>query len=92
MVLLPMGVLIVLRVFAMAAATVAVTWGTAISTSPSGMAASPDINCTQFNEDGSCHYRNCTEAKAHGECDIPEGSPHYCPKQDRDNDGLACEC
>jgi hypothetical protein len=57
-----------------------------------GIADAPDINCTQFNEDGSCYWANCTQAKANGECNIPEGSPHYCAKQDRDGDGLACEC
>lgn len=45
-----------------------------------------------MNTDGSCFYASCTEAKAAGECDIPQGDPHYCAKQDRDGDGVACEC
>lgn len=54
----------------------------------------PSKNCIamKVNQDGSCYYKNCSEAKAAGECDIPTGDPHYCSKQDRDNDGLACEC
>ena len=51
-----------------------------------------DDFCTAWNADGSCYYAYCSEAAAAGECDIPEGSPHYCPKQDRDGDGVACEC
>nr|WP_232065437.1 excalibur calcium-binding domain-containing protein [Mycobacterium shinjukuense] len=41
---------------------------------------------------GTCVYRNCTDAKANGRCNISRDDPAYCPKQDRDNDGLACEC
>jgi Excalibur calcium-binding domain len=26
-----------------------------------------------------------------GRGDIEQGTPHYCPSQDRDNDGIACE-
>nr|WP_156181243.1 excalibur calcium-binding domain-containing protein [Mycobacterium nebraskense] len=33
-----------------------------------------------------------TDAKAHGRCNIPRGDQAYCPSQDRDGDGLACEC
>ena len=39
----------------------------------------------------SCYYLNCTAAHKAGEGDIQQGSPHYCPSQDRDNDGVACE-
>ncbi|ORW04707.1 hypothetical protein AWC15_02880 [Mycobacterium lacus] len=67
-------------------------WGAAFSVDPVLLADPPDINCTQFNEDGSCYWANCTQAKANGECNIRDGSAHYCPKQDRDGDGLACEC
>jgi hypothetical protein len=56
-----------------------------------GSADPADIDCTQVNN-SSCVYKNCTDAKAHGRCNIPEGDPAYCPKQDRDGDGLACEC
>lgn len=81
-----------LRAVLVATATVVAIWGTAIFAAPVGMADLPDVNCTQFNEDASCYWANCTQAKANGECNIPEGSPHYCAKQDRDVDGLACEC
>jgi len=37
-------------------------------------------------------FKNCTQAKAAGYCDIPEDSPYYQDKLDRDQDGLACEC
>jgi hypothetical protein len=77
---------------AAAAATAGIIAGSGIGAAPVGIADPSDINCTQFSEDGSCYYANCTQAKAHGECNIPAGSPHYCPKQDRDHDGVACEC
>lgn len=66
-------------------------WGSAIGMAPMVVADSPDTNCTPVNN-SSCVYKNCTDAKAHGRCNIPEGDPAYCPKQDRDGDGLACEC
>jgi hypothetical protein len=37
-------------------------------------------------------FKNCTQAKASGYCDIPSSSPYYGPWLDRDQDGLACEC
>jgi len=37
-------------------------------------------------------YRNCTEAKNDGACDIPATSDKYQSKLDRDGDGLGCEC
>ena len=66
----------------------------AIGSAPPVLADQLSSDCIagKMNFDGSCYYKNCTEAKANGECDIPEGSEHYCSKQDRDNDGLACEC
>ncbi|GAB7145226.1 excalibur calcium-binding domain-containing protein [Mycobacterium riyadhense] len=63
-----------------------------IGTPTAPIAEPADINCTQFNEDGSCYWANCTQAKANGECNIPQGSSHYCSKQDRDGDGYACDC
>lgn len=39
----------------------------------------------------SCYWTNCTEAHQNGEGNIPQGSAHYCSKQDRDSDGIACE-
>lgn len=38
-----------------------------------------------------CYWTNCTQAHQNGEGDIPQGSAHYCSKQDRDGDGVACE-
>ncbi|MDD7811189.1 excalibur calcium-binding domain-containing protein [Mycobacterium sp. CSUR Q5927] len=37
-------------------------------------------------------YRNCTEARANGDCDIPATSDKYQSKLDRDGDGIGCEC
>lgn len=37
-------------------------------------------------------YANCTEARAHGDCDIPATSDKYQAKLDRDQDGIGCEC
>jgi hypothetical protein len=36
-------------------------------------------------------YKNCSEAHADGRYDIPKDDPAYCPKLDRDHDGIACE-
>ncbi|MDC8973842.1 excalibur calcium-binding domain-containing protein [Mycobacterium marinum] len=44
-----------------------------------------------MSSNGICIYRNCTDAHRHGRYDIPLGDPEYCPAQDRDNDGVACE-
>jgi Excalibur calcium-binding domain len=38
-----------------------------------------------------CYYTNCTQAHQSGEGNILQGSDHYCSKQDRDSDGIACE-
>lgn len=40
----------------------------------------------------SMPFKNCTQAKAAGYCDITSDSPLYTPSQDRDSDGYACEC
>lgn len=40
----------------------------------------------------SMPFKNCTQAKAAGYCDITSDSPLYTPSQDRDGDGYACEC
>lgn len=37
-------------------------------------------------------FKNCTQAKAAGYCDIPSDSPYYGSWLDRDDDGLGCEC
>lgn len=36
-------------------------------------------------------YANCTQAKADGAHDIPQGDPNYWSGGDRDGDGIACE-
>lgn len=36
-------------------------------------------------------YRNCSEARANGDTNIPSDSPYYGPHLDRDNDGIGCE-
>ena len=38
-----------------------------------------------------CYWSNCTEAHQNGDSNIPQGNAHYCSKQDRDSDGIACE-
>ena len=76
--------------FAAAAITVA-GWCIATGTPPA-RAEPADANCTEMSSSGSCVYKNCTDAFNHGRCNIPQGDPAYCPGQDRDGDGLACEC
>jgi hypothetical protein len=44
-----------------------------------------------LNYNSGCYWANCTEAHQNGEGNIPQGSAHYCSKQDRDGDGVACE-
>ncbi|ORA68285.1 calcium-binding protein [Mycolicibacterium elephantis] len=36
-------------------------------------------------------YKNCTEARANGDTNIPSSSPKYGPHLDRDRDGIGCE-
>jgi hypothetical protein len=36
-------------------------------------------------------YKNCTEARANGDTDIPSSSDKYGPWLDRDGDGVGCE-
>lgn len=36
-------------------------------------------------------YRNCTEARANGDTDIPASSDKYGSHLDRDGDGIGCE-
>lgn len=40
---------------------------------------------------GGVYFRNCTEARAVGYSNIPQGSPGYHLALDRDGDGVACE-
>lgn len=37
-------------------------------------------------------FKNCSTAKKNGYCDIPQTSDLFTPSQDRDGDGIACEC
>lgn len=57
-----------------------------IVTAPEAMTAPIPLN---YNS--GCYWANCTEAHQNGEGNIPQGSAHYCSKQDRDGDGVACE-
>ena len=41
---------------------------------------------------GAAPYANCSRAKADGACNIPQDSPYYQAKLDRDGDGVGCEC
>jgi hypothetical protein len=37
------------------------------------------------------YYANCTDARAQGASNIPQGSPGYRPELDADHDGFACD-
>ena len=37
-------------------------------------------------------YKNCTQARANDDCDIPSSSDKYQSKLDSDGDGIGCEC
>lgn len=67
-------------------------WVYASGVAPIAIAEPEDVGCTEVSYSGTCVYKNCTDAKAHGRCNIPQDDPAYCAKQDRDGDGLACEC
>lgn len=41
--------------------------------------------------DGAQAFKNCTEAYDHGHANIPEGSPYYADRLDRDRDGIGCD-
>lgn len=55
------------------------------ATAPQALTAPVPLNTS------GCYWTNCTQAHQNGEGDIPQGSAHYCSKQDRDGDGVACE-
>lgn len=40
---------------------------------------------------GSHPFKNCTEAYANGEANIPAGDEHYAERLDRDGDGIGCD-
>jgi hypothetical protein len=50
-----------------------------------------DAPSTTRSASNSCYYPNCTAAHNAEEGNIPSSSDHYCSKQDRDGDGIACE-
>jgi hypothetical protein len=37
------------------------------------------------------YYANCTDARAQGATNIPQGTPGYRPELDADHDGFACD-
>lgn len=74
-----------------AAVMSAVTCGFAVGAAPVSQAEPVGTNCTELSASGSCEYRNCTAAHNDGRYNITQDDPAYCPKQDRDNDGIACE-
>jgi Excalibur calcium-binding domain len=78
------------RALVVAAAAAGAIAGAVIGVAPVASAGPPNANCTEANAD--CVYANCAEAKEAGVCDIPQDDPAYCAKQDRDGDGVACEC
>lgn len=65
-----------------------------VGLAPMAGAAPIESDCIagKVNANGSCYYANCSEAKADGACGFPTDDERYCPKQDRDDDGIACEC
>ncbi|MCV6974170.1 excalibur calcium-binding domain-containing protein [Mycobacterium bourgelatii] len=70
----------------------AAAWAFTLAVAPQTLAEPEDVGCTELSYNGTCVYKNCTDAKAHGRCNITQDDPAYCAKQDRDGDGLACEC
>jgi hypothetical protein len=66
-----------IRAFVVAVAAAGAIAGAAIGTSPVAAANAP--------------YKNCTEARANGDTNIPSNSDKYGPWLDRDNDGIGCE-
>jgi hypothetical protein len=58
---------------------------------PAPSPAWPDAPGTTWSASNSCYYPNCTEAHKAGEGNIPSSSDHYCSKQDKDGDDIACE-
>jgi Excalibur calcium-binding domain len=66
-----------IRAFLVAAAAAGAIAAIAVSTSPLATADTP--------------YKNCSQARAAGDSDIPSSSDKYGPWLDRDNDGIGCE-
>ena len=58
---------------------------------PAPSVVEADDPSTTWSASNSCYYPNCTAAHKAGEGNIQSSSDHYCSKQDRDGDGIACE-
>ncbi len=78
-----------IRALLIAVAIAAAGCGSAIGVTPAAKAAPIDATCDEMSS--SCVYSNCTDAHNHGRYNIPQNDPAYCPSQDRDGDGYACE-
>jgi hypothetical protein len=65
--------------------------GVAHDVAPAPNVVEVDGPGTTWSASNSCYYPNCTAAHGANEGNIPSSSPHYCRKQDRDDDGIACE-
>jgi Excalibur calcium-binding domain len=63
--------------------------GSSVAAAPVMVAAHSPENCAALESFSACIYDTCADAP---KCDIAEGDPAYCPRQDRDKDGVACEC
>lgn len=84
-----MGNKIMIRGFVLAVVTAAL-----VGIAPAADAAPLSSECIagKMNANGTCYYANCSEADADGACGFTPDDPRYCQKQDRDDDGVACEC
>ncbi|MEO8815909.1 MAG: excalibur calcium-binding domain-containing protein [Mycobacterium sp.] len=67
----------------MVRATLLIAVGIGAAAAGVGVAVAPLANAAP--------YKNCTEARANGDTNIPSTSDKYQPKLDRDNDGIGCE-
>ena len=76
-----------IRTLCVAAAITTAAWGSVVGFAPAGHAEQTNAPCTKYG----CVFKNCTDAHNHGRYNIPQDDPAYCPSQDRDNDGWACE-
>jgi hypothetical protein len=63
-----------------------------ISSILAGLAVSTPLALAAATPAQAAPYKNCTQARDNGDCDIPSSSDKYQSKLDRDGDGLGCEC
>ncbi len=68
------------------------TYRKAIASVLAGLTVGAPIALASATPAQAAPYKNCTQAKQNGECDIPSSSDKYQSKLDRDGDGLGCEC